>query len=720
MSSTPDPSPVTPQRSTLWVLLSALAISSIVTYAVWHFATSRDTAEARVSFEARASQVEILIRERMRDYEQALLGMSTIFAAGTPVSNARWLAQFDLLRLTENYPGFQGIGYASRIAGEEKARHEAALRKDEFPNYAVRPEGERPFYTPVIYLAPANERHRRVIGFDMYNEPLRRAAMDAARDKGQAVITRKITLAQEQKDDMQPGFLMYIPVYRRDAAIAAAADRRDAIQGYVFSSFRSSDLAENMFARKSDIRIEIFDGTQQPASALLYDSAAKSAPITPHAPLFSVFSTIAHYGGAWSVRVSTRPEFESSIDHTGARFASAGAFLICLLALTMIWSQLTLRRRAESLAANITRDLTLSREQLELALDGSDLALFDWNISTGDVQLSARWNQMLGGKAEPVRTTLKALQELVPPEDQAVVARKIKDLVTGHSERYDTEHRIRRHDGTTIWIASHAKVGERDSLKRALRLVGTHRDITQRREMDRMKSEFISNVSHELRTPITALIGALGLLRKGAVGPMPDKAVTFLDMAYQNSERLSALVNDILTLEDNSSGRVAFNITSIELAPFLERAVSMNTSLADKKRIQFALEPAARTLHIRADSERLMQVVTNLLSNAVKFSPENATVTLAAEARGALTRVSVIDQGAGIPLEFRPRIFERFMQADGSSTRSQGGSGLGLAVCKTLIEGMGGQIGYTSETGQGTTFYFELPSAGDAAPDTQS
>ncbi len=720
MSRSPARPSAATQRSILWALPVAVTITALVTYAVWNFTAGRDAAEARVSFEARASQIDILIRERMRDYEQALLSMSTIFAAGTPVNNARWLAQFDLLRLTENYPGFQGIGYAPRLTSEEKNRHEAALRKDEFPNYAVRPEGERPFYTPVIYLAPANERHRRSTGFDMYSETLRRAAMDAARDKGQAVITRRITLSQEQKDDMQPGFIMYIPVYRRDAAISAVAARRDAIQGYVFSTFRSYDLIDNMFARKGDIRIEIFDGAQQQAGALLYDSAAKSSPNVSHTPLFSVFSTVAHYGGAWSVRVSTLPEFESSINHSGARFASAAAFLICLLALAMIWSQLTLRRRAESLAERITRDLTLSREQLELALDGSDLALFDWNISTGDVQLSARWNQMLGGKAEPVRTTLKALQELVPPEDQAVVAQKIKDLVTGHSERYEVEHRVRRHDGATIWIASHAKVGERDSLNRAVRLVGTHVDITRRREMDRMKSEFISNVSHELRTPLTALIGALGLLRKGAVGPMPEKAVTFLDMAYQNGERLSALVNDILTLEDNSSGRVAFNITSIELAPFLERAISLNSSLAVKKRMRFVLKPTVRPLWIRADSERLMQVVTNLLSNAIKFSPENATVTLAAEARGALTRVSVIDQGAGIAPEFRPRIFERFMQADGSSTRSQGGTGLGLAVCKTLIEGMGGQIGYVSETGQGTTFHFDLPSAGDAGPEIQT
>ena len=384
MSSSPAASPAA-QRTMIWALLAALCISALVSYAVWVFTISRDEAEARVGFEARANQVEILLRERMRDYEQALLGMSTIFAAGTPVNDARWQAQFEMLRLAENYPGFQGIGYAPRITLEEKGRHEAALRKDEYPRYAVRPEGERPIYTPVIYLAPANDRHRGAIGFDMHNETLRRAAMDAARDKGRAVITQKITLAQEQKEGMQPGFLMYIPVYRRNAVIVTAADRRDAIQGYVFSTFRSYDLIESLFARKSDMRIEVFDGREQAASALLYDSAPGASQKSHQSALFSVFSTIAHYNGAWSVRVSTLPAFETSINRTGAQIASAGAFLICLLALMMLWLQLTLRRRAERIAEAITRDLAHSREQLELALDGSDLALFDWKIGRAHV-----------------------------------------------------------------------------------------------------------------------------------------------------------------------------------------------------------------------------------------------------------------------------------------------------------------------------------------------
>ncbi len=710
--SSPSPIPdAGARRLSIWVLLSALMITGVVTYAVWHFTFSRDEAEARVGFEARANQIDITLRERMRDYEQALLGMSTVFNSGAPLDRARWIAQFEFLRVTENYPGFQGIGYAPWVTSAEKPQHEAALRKQENPDYTIRPEGARTAYTPVIYLAPANERHRRAIGFDMYHETLRRNAMDTSRDKGQAVITRKVLLSQEQKEGMQPGFLMYMPVYRRDTGIATSAQRLDAIQGYVFSTFRSYDLINSLLPAKRDIRVELFDGTEQSAGSLMYDSAqmGNTAAGAPAAPRFSMLAAIPIYGASWTLRVSSLPEFEAAIGSNSARVAAGSATLICLLALTMIWSQLTLRRRAEGIAQQITRDLAQSREQLQLALEGSDLALFDWNMSTGEVQLSARWSVMLGGAPEPVHTTLKALEALVPPEDQVNVATQIREVLAGRTERYQVEHRVRRHDGTYIWVASHAKVGERDSMNRPLRMVGTNVDISQRKEMERMKNEFVSTVSHELRTPITALIGALGLLRAGTAGPLPDKASTFLDMAYQNGERLSVLVNDILTLENAQAGHTAFALTPVNLASFLERAISMNAGLMQKKNVRIVLDPVAPSLCVHADSDRLLQVVTNLLSNAVKFSPDSEQITLAAKAHGTVARVSVIDNGVGIAPEFKGRVFERFAQADGSSTRAQGGTGLGLAVCKTLIEAMGGQIGYTSEPGKGSTFYFDLP-----------
>ncbi len=271
MTSSSTPAFAQTIRQPVVALITAFAVTSLVTYSVWHFTSSRDEAEARVGFEARAQEINVAVRARMRDYEQALLSMSTVFASGAPLTQARWIQQFERLRLERNFPGFQGIGYAPWVTLEVKLRHEAELRANEYSDYAVRPEGERPGYAPVIFLTPASERHRRAIGFDPYHEPSRRITMDAARDKGSAAITGKTVLSQEQKAGAQPGFVMYMPVYRHDAMIATTEQRRSALQGYVFSTFRMHDLINGMFPHKRDLRIEISDGKNPGNDSLMYD-----------------------------------------------------------------------------------------------------------------------------------------------------------------------------------------------------------------------------------------------------------------------------------------------------------------------------------------------------------------------------------------------------------------------------------------------------------------
>jgi signal transduction histidine kinase len=182
-------------------------------------------------------------------------------------------------------------------------------------------------------------------------------------------------------------------------------------------------------------------------------------------------------------------------------------------------------------------------------------------------------------------------------------------------------------------------------------------------------------------------------------------------MACQNSERLVALVNDILDTEKLEAGAIDMRIAPTALGPFLHNAVAINRSYAERFKVHYELHGPLPAVSVRADPDRLMQVMTNLLSNAAKFSPEGGAVSIAAEVRADRVRVTVRDTGPGIPLEFQDRIFEKFAQADGSSTRNKDGTGLGLWISKTIVEKLGGQIGYESTPGSGTTFYFELPLA---------
>jgi len=240
--------------------------------------------------------------------------------------------------------------------------------------------------------------------------------------------------------------------------------------------------------------------------------------------------------------------------------------------------------------------------------------------------------------------------------------------------------------------------------------VGITRDITERKRIERMQKEFISTVSHELRTPLTSIRGSLGLLQGGVAGELPEKAKSLLNMASANSDRLIHLINDILDMEKFSAGKMQFQYMLTNLIPCVIQALESNKGYADKLQVGFAFktDPDAVVM-VHIDEVRMVQVMSNLLSNAAKNSPTGEQVEISVEVESDRVRIIVQDHGEGIPEEFKPRVFERFSQADSSDTRQKGGTGLGLNITKVIVEKMDGSIGFNSEEGKGATFYVELP-----------
>lgn len=235
------------------------------------------------------------------------------------------------------------------------------------------------------------------------------------------------------------------------------------------------------------------------------------------------------------------------------------------------------------------------------------------------------------------------------------------------------------------------------------------RDITERKEVERVKTEFISIVSHELRTPLTSIRGSLGLVAGGVTGAISEKAKSLLDIAINNSDRLIRLINDILDLDKIEAGQMVFQEKAVEIMPLIEAALAENRVYGEQFGVKFLVEQPLPGVKVKADSDRLMQVMSNLLSNAAKFSPPNSQVTLSVTRQQGMVRVGVQDHGIGIPEEFRSRIFDKFAQADASDSRHQGGTGLGLSIAKSIVQRMGGRIGFETQCGIGTNFYFELP-----------
>ena len=267
-----------------------------------------------------------------------------------------------------------------------------------------------------------------------------------------------------------------------------------------------------------------------------------------------------------------------------------------------------------------------------------------------------------------------------------------------------------RGDGKTIVVEATASPLRDDNSIRGAVVV--FRDVSQRREMDRMKQEFISVISHELRTPLTSIRGALGLVAGGALGELPPRAAHMVEIASTGSVRLGRLVNDILEIERLDTGMLPLTVRTHDVAAACKEAVVATSGMAQAAGVRLTLGPASG--RVRADRDRLVQVLINLVGNAVRFSDPGDAVLLGAEPVGDQIEFSVSDTGRGIPPDKLETIFGRFSQVDSSDTREKGGTGLGLAICRGLVERMGGRIWVESTLGQGSTFRFELPVDGEA------
>lgn len=255
----------------------------------------------------------------------------------------------------------------------------------------------------------------------------------------------------------------------------------------------------------------------------------------------------------------------------------------------------------------------------------------------------------------------------------------------------------------------------RDDQGKFTGFLGVANDISHLKEMDRLKSEFISTVSHELRTPLTAIRASLGMINSDLFGPLPAEARQLTDIAQESTERLIRLINDLLDIEKIASGKMHFDIAPQSLPDLLDNALRDHAALAERANVKLCAGPGLASndrlnVGVMADADRLAQAFANLISNAVKFSHSGGTVTVSLQImRDGMVRATVADQGVGIDEDFRPRIFQRFAQADGSDSRAKGGTGLGLAITREIVERQNGRISFDSTPGQGTRFHIDLP-----------
>lgn len=364
----------------------------------------------------------------------------------------------------------------------------------------------------------------------------------------------------------------------------------------------------------------------------------------------------------------------------------------------------------------VGEDIT-SRKRAEEALKTSEetfrSAMEYAPIGMAILDLDGRWLQVNKALCELLDFSqdeflAQDFRAFIHPDDVDDGLRMAGQLLDGEIKNYSVERRHLHKSGHYIWTELSVSLVRHPNGEPHY-IISQFQDITQRREVERLKSEFISTVSHELRTPLTSIRGALGLIGGSMAKDLPAPAVKLIDIAHKNSERLVLLINDILDIDKIASGNMRFEMREERLGELVSHAVEANQSYAARFDVTIVAGYIDPDLRIMVDAARFQQVLSNLLSNASKFSPSGRNVDVCLEAVSGRVRIAVRDYGPGITEEFRHRIFGKFSQADSSATREKGGTGLGLHISRQILDHMDGTIGFESTPGNGANFWIEFP-----------
>lgn len=369
--------------------------------------------------------------------------------------------------------------------------------------------------------------------------------------------------------------------------------------------------------------------------------------------------------------------------------------------------------------------IQLTQQRLNLALDGSNLALWDWDIEGDRIYLGSKWAEMLGRTADETFMTVERLFNDIHPDDRLRTRMALAPALKGDLGFYSAEYRYTLGNDKWIWVHTHGKVVERDEQGRALRMTGTNADITERKEAEevmrqsrlaaeqaaKVKSDFLANMSHEIRTPMNGIIGMTELALDTE---LTREQHEYLSLVKTSADSLLHIVNDILDFSKIESGKLDVEEIEFSLEQMLRETMKSLAIRAHQKQLELLLHVSPDVPdRLMGDPGRLRQVLVNLVGNAIKFTEQGeieVSVECEGEAQGARSKLkfSVRDTGIGIPKDKFNAVFASFSQADTSTTRKYGGTGLGLTISANLVELMGGHLDLESEVGQGSVFHFTL------------
>ena len=709
------------------------------------------------------------IQDRLRAHALILRSGAAFFMGSEDVSRAEWRAFVERSQIHPNLPGIAGIGFSRAIAPEQLAEHERSVRAEGFPEYRVWPEGERALYSAIVYLEPFSGRNLRAFGYDMFSEPVRRAAMERACDLDVAALTGRVRLVQEHERDVQAGTLMYVPVYRVEAPIATIEQRRAALVGWVYSPYRMDDLMRGILGGwdRDDtrrIQLRLYVGEQAAPESLLHASDPTDEQDWNAVGLAIPPIPIDFEGQHWRLEL-TRSDWRTALlwDIRVWMVAASGLLLSLLIAALLfalgrfrlqavrLSLELEARAQAEAALRKSERDYRelLDNLHVGVVVHGPDTAILLANPMAAQL-LGLTSDQLYGRVAlDPAWCFVREDGTPVPPAEypvSRVVASgtALKDLVLG----------VRRPDREALTWAQCEAYPLRDAQGQLQQIVVTFQDITARKTAEaglehyrqhleslvasrtlelseardaaeaasRAKSAFLANMSHEIRTPMNAIIGLNHLLRREIQEP---RARDWLNKVDEAAKHLLRLIDDILDLSKIEAERLTLEPRVFSPRQLIDQVLGLLGERARQQGLalhaRIAPEVPERLI---GDDGRLQQVLLNFVANAIKFSEQGEIQMRVHVERddpdGVGLRFEVEDQGIGLTPEQQARLFQPFTQGDESTTRRYGGTGLGLAIARRLARLMRGDVGVESALGRGSTFWMSVrldrPTASDGSP----
>ena len=743
MSSPDDPIPsnvaATAQRGRPVAPYVVLAMSLLATAGAALYVGAQSSANDRTHFENLAERTQTSIVSRLDTYINLLRGGTGLFAASSRITAFQFRTYVTQLDLRDRFPGVQGIGLSLRIPAAQRDTILSELRKQpELKNLNIQPATPpRSEYHAITYLEPLDERNQRAIGFDMFTEPTRRAAMERARDTADAALSGKVRLITEDADGTaQPGFLVYVPVYYAGPPPLGIDDRRLRLAGFVYSPFRANDLFRGLLETRTPHRLafNVYDGESTAPEALLYRSDAEQPSSADDEPRFVKRAQVYVAGRPWTILFRTRPEFESSSSRGFTLLVVGLGVIVSILLFTISYGQATARLRAERAADELRESelaLRASESKFRRLADSNLVGVGFADTSGCLADANDALLAIIGRSRDELRSGGLRWDAITPPEFRDADAKAVEQLrATGVCAPYEKQYV--RPDGTRVPVLVGIALLEGDTgeavgivmdlteRNRAVDALKAARDAanaarTEAEGANRLKDEFLATVSHELRTPLNAILGWAQILREGAADP--EEVTQGLATIERNAKAQAQLVEDLLDVSRIVSGKLRLHVQPVELPDVIDAAIEAVRPAAEAKGVSIHRVLDRSAGRVSGDPDRLQQVVWNLVSNGVKFTPRGGSVQVLLQSSGGNAEIAVSDTGRGISREFLPYVFERFRQATGPSASWNRGLGLGLSIVREIVQKHGGTVVAESDgEGKGATFRVQLPLRASAEP----